>query len=85
MLPTTAVKKLNQELAERIDKEVRATSQHPYVGKFVAIANGQVVGVKDNLDDAGDLLEEIEPDNQRTLMLEAGVDYDEIEYFWSPF
>lgn len=72
----------NRELAEKINKEVKENPQHPYAGKFVGIANGQVVAVADSLDDIGDRLEKIEPDSTRTFVLEVGADYSKTEFIW---
>ncbi len=77
---STPIFERNRELAEKINMEVKENPQHPYVGKFVGIANGQVVAVADNLDDAGDQLEKIEPDNTRTYVLEVVADYSKTEY-----
>jgi hypothetical protein len=81
-MTSTPISERNRELAEKINKEVKESPQHPYAGKFVGIANGQVVAVADNLDDIGDQLERIEPDNTRTFVLEVGADYSKTEYIW---
>ena len=77
---TSPMIELNRELADKLDKEVKANPQHPYTGKFVGIANGKVVTVADTLDDVCHSLEQIEPDNLRTYVLETGLDYSQIQY-----
>ena len=79
---TSPVFEMNRELAGKIDKEVKENPQHPYTGKFVGIANGKVVAVAHNANDICNALEQIEPDNMRTYVLETGLDYSEIEYIW---
>jgi hypothetical protein len=70
----------NRKLADQINAEALANPQSPYGGKFVGIANGQVVAVADNLDDIDDALEKAEPDPDKTFFFEAGVDYSAVEY-----
>jgi len=48
MTPLSIVPNHNQELARRINQEARNDPMSPYAGKFVGIANGQVVVVADN-------------------------------------
>ena len=52
---------INSELAARINEEARRDPQSPYVGKFVGIANGQLMVVADDLDTAIRRLRQIEP------------------------
>ena len=79
---TSPILESNRELARQIDEEIRANPQHPYVGKVVGIANGKVVAVAGSLNEIGRLLEQIEPDNTRTYVLEPGVDYSQVEHVW---
>jgi hypothetical protein len=76
------VQKLNRELAERINEEARCDPASPYAGKYVGIANGQVVIVTDDFDALGDGLEVAEPDNRRVFWIEAGYDPKQVEYIW---
>ncbi len=80
MAAATDTLELNRAVAEQINREALANPQSPYAGKFVGIANGQVVATADNLDDAIRLLLNVEPDRQKTFCFEAGVDYSEIQY-----
>ncbi len=70
---------INGELARKINEEARRDAKSPYAGKFIGIANGQVVVVTDNLDAAVDGLLAIEPDPSKCLCFEAGVDYGEVD------
>ena len=79
---SSPVVEANRELADRISKEIRETPAHPYAAKFVGLANGKVVAVADSLNEIGELLERIEPDNTRTFVLEVGADYSKVEYIW---
>ncbi len=74
------IMKLNHELASQIDSEVRENPQHPYKEKFVGIVNGNVVTVADTPDEVCASLQNIEPDNMKTYVLETGLDYSRIEY-----
>jgi hypothetical protein len=83
MLNLDEVQKANRELADRIDCEARSDPTSPYAGKFVGIANGQVVVVTEDLESLYYRLEEIEPDNRRVSWIEVGVDPTKIDYIWS--
>jgi hypothetical protein len=76
------VQKQNQELAERINEEARNDPNSPYAGKWVGIANGQVVVVTDDPTALYYRLKEIEPDHRRVFGLEASRDYTAVEYIW---
>jgi len=76
------IQKQNNDLAEHINQEALANPQSIYAGKFVGIANGQVVAVTDTLDDAISKLHEVEPDVSRTCCIEASRDYSVPEYIW---
>ena len=74
---------LNRELARKLNEEARTNPQSPYAGKFVGIANGQVVAVSDSLDEMTRLLRQAEPDPEKTIWIEASADYDEVHQVWS--
>ena len=76
------IQKANRELALRINEEARNDPQSPYAGKFVGIANGQVVIVTDDFQALYDGLEEAEADNRRVFWIEASRDLTKIEYIW---
>jgi hypothetical protein len=85
MRPLTGIQKTNNELATQINREALANPQSPYAGKFVGIANGQVVVVADKFHDAVCLLREAEPDATRTQCIEASCDYSIPEYIGDHF
>jgi len=76
------VQKTNQDLAERINDEARNDPHSPYAGKWVGIANGQVVVITDDPVDLFYRLAEIEPDSRRVFGLDAGHDPNKVEYIW---
>ena len=86
MPPTqTMLQERNRELARKINAEARSNPHSPYAGKFVGIANGQVVAIADDLDDLVDRLRQIEPDPAMTCCVEACRDYEEVMEIWSLF
>jgi hypothetical protein len=82
MLSLEEVQKANRELALRINDEARSDPTSPYAGKYVGIANGQVVLITDDLTSLYYGLEAIEPDNRRVFWIEASRDLTKIEYIW---
>jgi hypothetical protein len=52
------------------------------MGKFVGIADGQIVVVADNWDELARRLMETVPDPTITLSLEVGADYDRPQMIW---
>jgi hypothetical protein len=71
-------RRLNEELAHKVNEEVLRDPTSPYAGKMVGIANGQVVVVADDLDEVIDRLREAEPDPKKRFVIEAGLDYSEV-------
>lgn len=82
MSMSATIQEINQELAQKINEEARRNPLSSYAGKFVGIANGQVVTVANNLEDLVHQLSQIEPDPRRTLCLEAGLDYEAVQEIW---
>jgi hypothetical protein len=76
------VQQRNRDLARAINEEARRDPDSPYAGKFVGLADGQVVVVADNLDDVVRRLRQVEPDPGRTFCLEAGLDYEAPQFIW---
>jgi hypothetical protein len=76
------VQKMNRELAQRINDEARNDPHSPYAGKFVGIANGQVVVVSDDPESLYYRLKELEPDHRRVFWLEASRDPSQVEHIW---
>lgn len=65
------VQDLNIELARRISDELLRDPDSPYAGKWIGIANGQVVIVGDSYDDVRRRLGEVEPDPFRCHCMEG--------------
>lgn len=82
MSAASTVQELNRDLAHRINAEAMSNPQSPYAGKFVGIANGQVVVVGDDLDDVLRRLRQIEPDHRNCFFVEASRDYNEVHEIW---
>ena len=82
MAATKTVQELNRELADKLAEEGKSNPQYPYFGKFVGIANGQVVVVADDLDELYSQLRQIEPNPMKTFGVEVGRDYHEVEEIW---
>jgi hypothetical protein len=82
MADSATVQRTNEELAREINDEARTNRRSPYAGKFVGIANGQVVAVSDSLDDLARRLRQCEPDSAKTFCIEAGLDYHAPQEIW---
>jgi Family of unknown function (DUF5678) len=78
------VQELNRELARKLLEEARNNPQSGYAGKFVGIANGQVVAVADNWNELARRLRQAEPDPAKTFGVEIGRDYDAVQEIWGP-
>lgn len=76
------IRKLNSQVAERINQEVKSNPASQYAGKFVGIANGKVVTIGSSFEEGLQLLRQAEPDNTKTYLLEVGADYSQTEYIW---
>ena len=73
----------NRELAERINAEAKRDPHSPYAGKFVGIANGQIVAVADSWREVSGRLRQVEPDPGKCCRIEASADYDAVHEVWS--
>jgi hypothetical protein len=82
MATSKTVQELNRELARKLIDEGRNNPQAAYAGKFVGIANGQVVAVADNWDELARRLRQVEPDPRKTFAVEVGRDYDIVQEIW---
>lgn len=82
MTTTKTIEQLNRELAQRLIDEAKRDPQSVYMNKYVGIANGQIVVVADDLDEAARQLDQIEPDPRNTFCLEIGPDYDKVYEIW---
>jgi hypothetical protein len=84
-MSNSAVQKMNRELAKKISNEALANPHSRFTGKFVGIANGQVASVADDADEAIRQLLLVESDPAKTICIEAGVDYSEVQEIWGKF
>jgi hypothetical protein len=82
MAETNPIRKLNEELARKINEDALREPNSPYAHKFVGIANGQVVVVADDLDEMARRLQQIEPDPSKCFGVEASRDYSKVSYIW---
>jgi hypothetical protein len=76
------VRQRNRELAQKLIDDARRNPQGPYAGKFVGIANGQVVAVANDWDELARRLHQLEPDPDKTFAVEVGRDYQAVEEIW---
>lgn len=81
MSATTLIQQLNRDLGDQVLAEAKQNPQ-AYPGKYVGIANGQVVVVTDDLDELGRQLEQVEPNAGNTIVVEPGRDLREIHTIW---
>ena len=77
-----AVQQLNRQLAQQVNEQARHDPQSAYAGKFVGLANGQVIIVADTLEEVAQRLRQVESDPQRTFCIEAGLDYEAVQHVW---
>lgn len=73
----------SRRIAEQINADVRRDPNSPYAGKYVGLANGQVVSVDADDEVVLSRLEQMEPDPEKRLCFEAGLDYESVEEIWS--
>ena len=83
MATSKTVQELNRELADKLADEGRGNPQSVYAGKFVGIANGQVVVVANDWDELDRRLRQVEPDPSKTFGVEVGRDYNAAEEIWT--
>lgn len=83
MAASKSVQELNRELADRLAEEGLNNPNSLYAGKFVGIANGQVVVVADDLEQMVSQLHQVEPDPTKTFGVEVGRDYRVVEEIWA--
>jgi len=76
------VQETNRELARKINDEVRSNPHSSFAGKFIGIANGQVVAVVDNWDEVARLVQQAESDPRKAYCFEVGEDESAVEEIW---
>jgi hypothetical protein len=81
MSTVSSVQQLNRDLGDKVLAEAQQNPQ-AYPGKFVGIANGQVVAVADDLSEICRCLEKVEPDPANTFWVEIGRDYSKAIEIW---
>ena len=72
----------NRKLATNINAEARRDPASRYRGKYVGIANGQVVSIDADPEIVLTRLEQIELDSEKCLCFEADLDYDQVQEIW---
>ncbi|MBI3822816.1 MAG: hypothetical protein HY289_09070 [Planctomycetes bacterium] len=80
-MPT--IQEINRELADKIVIQAQGDPR-AFGGKFVGLANGQIVIATDDLDELDRRLGQAEPDAARTYIVEIGLDTSKVHEIWSP-
>ena len=75
------IEEINRELADKVLAEAKQ-DPHAYAGKYIGIANGKVVIVGNDLDEVDDKLDALEPDSERTFIVDLTHDVNKVEYIW---
>jgi hypothetical protein len=73
----------NRQIVRQLNDDARNNPKSAYAGKFVGIANGQVVAVANDWDELARALRQVEPDPTKTFALEVGRDYDAVQQIGS--
>jgi len=73
---------INERMARQINQEARQNPMSPYAGKFIGIANGQIVVIAESWNEVAERLRQVEPDPARCFCLEASADYERVEEIW---
>ena len=81
MSATTPIQRLNRDLGDKVLEDAKQNPQ-AYPGKYVGIANGQVVVVTDDLSELVRRVKEVEPDPAKTFGVEIGRDYEKVYEVW---
>ena len=82
MSSAKSVQELNREVARKLVDDARNDPRSAYAGKFIGIANGQVVVIADNWDELARRLRQAEPDPNKAFGVEVGLDYDTVQEIW---
>jgi hypothetical protein len=81
-MSTTDIPAANRQLAQALMDEARRNPASHYAGKFVGIANGQIVAVADDWDELAQRRRQTVTDPTKTLSLEVGRDYAQVQEIW---
>lgn len=68
--------RLNAEFGKRLNRETRANPNSPYAGKYLVIADCEVVTVGDTLDEIHDKIEVLGLNPRETFYIQASADYE---------
>lgn len=68
--------RLNAEFGMRLNRETRANPDSPYAGKYVVIANCEIVTVADSLEEMRANILALGLNPRETFFIEASADYD---------
>ncbi len=70
-------RRFDAEFGMRLNRETRANPNSPYSGKYVVIANSEIVTVGDSLDEITDNLEALGLNPREAFYVQASANYDE--------
>lgn len=76
MSSVSDVQEQDSQLARAINQEARSDPSSPYTGKFVAIADGKVVAVSEQLEEVVTALKQATSRRSEGLIIEASADYE---------
>ncbi len=74
----------NWEVAREASRQTRADPDSPYAGKYLGIAERQIVVVADSWDELHDRLDELGYNRNQSVGIEASADYERPVMLWSP-
>jgi hypothetical protein len=76
------IRRRNEELGDAVYQEGRSNPESPYAGKYIGIANGQVVVIADNLNELAQRLRQIEADPNKCFVVNTLRDPDRVFTIW---
>ena len=82
MLTMSAEQQENWDVALEINRTARQDPGSPYAGKYIAVAQQQVIAIEDNLDDLHLRLNALGDVAQEAIWIEASADYDRTYFIW---
>lgn len=81
---TNQAQQQNWEVAREVSRQTRANPDSPYAGKFLGVAERQIVVVADSWNELHDRLDELGYDRGQRVGIEASADYDRPVMLWNP-